>query len=311
MKYETRFKTLKLVIWAVSACAFIGGLVFTTDRNLSPTYQLYANILLQAGGAFFFALTVGWVIDRVRDIEGYSVLWLFSQEFRKAGVLAFYADREGYAKQALEEAFEKHSGGEVLMAGASLRLFLGSGLHFYDSVSKILSRRGGSPITVRAVSSSPETNHELPLRSFVEEFNQDRSSPRSPKSFDWTRDIDFSFAEFEQQFFEKYGINTPSCQRARVVKDLDNVRGGVRALEGVAQSAGNFIKHRESRFAPYCTVIIFPDRAFYTPNLLGHVVPINFPLIVFHRSSDAYDKLVNYVEFLWWVSNPAVEAENV
>jgi hypothetical protein len=57
-------------------------------------------------------------------------------------------------------------------------------------------------------------------------------------------------------------------------------------------------------------VVIFPDRAFYTPNLLGCEVPINLPLIVFHSSSDVYRKLVDYVEFLWWVSKPEVEVES-
>jgi hypothetical protein len=302
MSAETRFKLVRSVTWSLSTLALIAGLVFIRDPNSSQASQVYAALLIEAGGAFFFALTVGWTLDKLRDAEGYSVLWLFSQEFRKAGVLSFHSDRKDYAERALEQAFKNHDGGEVLMAGASLRLFLAPGLHFYSWIQDMLSKKRGSSVVVRALSCSPEYNNELPVRSFVEEFNQDRSFPKDA-SFDWKRRIDLSFDEFEKDFFENHGIKAPSQQRVRVISDLESTRAGVKALQGVAKGAGNHLYHREYRFAPYCTVIIFPDRAFYTPNLLCTEVPVNMPMIVFHRSSDVYEKLVNYVEFLWWVSD--------
>lgn len=301
MAVDNRFKIIKVAAWAVSAAAFIAALVFTTDPQKSPLSSIYTNILLQAGGAFFFALTVGWVVDRVRDIEGYSVLWLFSQEFREAGVLAFYADRANYAEKALEDAFKKQGAGEILMAGASLRLFLAPGLHFYQPVEKLLGRRHTFPLTVRALSCSPEHNYELPLRSFIEEFNQDKTFPKSDV-FDWNKKLDFVFEEFESSFFDTHGIYAPSEQRVRVVHDLESTRAGVKALQGAGKRVGNHLHHREFKFAPYCTVIIFPDRAFYTPNLLSSQVPVNLPMIVFHKTSDSYAKLKDYFELLWWVS---------
>ncbi len=66
--------------------------------------------------------------------------------------------------------------------------------------------------------------------------------------------------------------------------------------------ADNRISHRESKSAPYCTVVIFPEKAFYTPNILSTDVPANLPMLVFHHSSDVYDKLKQYFEFLWWVN---------
>ena len=301
MNVENRFRIIRIVAWTLSIFALISGLVFLQDPNISLNSKLFASLLVQAGGAFFFALTVGWAIERYRTAEGYSVLWLFSQEFRKAGVLAFYSDRKNHAERSLEEAFEKHKEGEVLMAGASLRLFLAPGLHFYTWVEKILDRKGRSPIAVRALFCNPESNQELPFRSFVEEFNQDRSFPKhSP--FDWKKSIGFSFDEFIKEFFENHSIGAPADQRCRVIQDIESTRVGVNALQGVAKMSGNFIYHREFKSAPYCTVIIFPDRAFYTPNLLSTEVPVNMPMIVFHKSSDAYRKLVQYFEFVWWVS---------
>lgn len=301
MNIVSRFKIIWAVTWALSAFALISGLVIIRDPNISSTLQIYGNILVQAGGAFFFALTVGWAIDKLRDAEGYSVLWLFSQEFRKAGVISFYSDRKGHAEKSLEEAFEKHRGGEVLMTGASLRLFLAPGLHFYSSIHDMLKRKGSSQVTVRALSCRPENNKELPVRSFVEEFNQDRTFPKD-SPFDWGKKIGFSFEEFEKEFFEKHGMMA-SVTKCRVIHDLEATRAGVIALQGVAKGVGNIITHREFKFAPYCTVIIFPDKAFYTPNLLCSEVPVNMPMMVFHKSSDVYKKLVDYLEFLWWVTD--------
>ncbi len=296
----TRFKTIKYTVWAISGTFLITGLVLTTDPKIAPISQIYVTVLVQIGGAFFFALTVGWVIDRVRDMEGYTVLWLFSQEFRKAGVLSFFASRGFYAETALEHAFANHRKGEILMVGPSLRLFLAPGQHFYEPIRRVLTRKD-LKISVWAVSSCPERNHELPLRSFVEEFNQDGSFPKS-EPFDWNKKLSFSFEQFEENFFDKHGLGAASQQRVRVIHDLEATRAGVRELQGIAKGAGNHIHHREFRFAPYCTLIIFPDRAFYTPNLLSSEVPVDMPLIVFHKSSDAYTKLRNHFEFIWWVS---------
>lgn len=314
MSVETRFKLIRHVTWALSTLALIAGLVFTRDPRISPASQIYAALLVEAGGAFFFALTVGWVIERLRDAEGYSVLWLFSQEFRKAGVLAFYSDRKNNAERTLEQAFEKHHGGEVLMAGASLRLFLAQGFHFYSRVKEMLSRKGRRLVVVRALSCSPVCNHEVPVRSFVQEFDQNLIYPKSSTSslcFEPGERISFSFGEFEKNFFVEHGIDAPSDQRVRVILDLEATRKGVRALQPDAKRTGNSIYHRESRFAPYCTVIIFPDRAFYTPNLLCSDVPVNMPMVVFHKSSEAYRKLKEYVEFLWWASDPEGGVRNV
>jgi hypothetical protein len=295
---------IRIVTWAVSGVVLISGLFFIRDPNISPVPQVYAALMVEAGGAFFFALSVGLVIDRLRDAEGYSVLWLFGQQFRRAGVLAFYSDREGDAEIALRQAFEKHHRGEVLMAGASLRLFLAPGHPFCSSMKAMLTRKGGAPVEVKALSCSPENSHELPVRSFVEEFNQDQSFPNESRPFDWKKRISFDFAEFERGFYQKHGIDAPSEEKLRVIGDLESTRQGVKELQGAAKSGGNHIVHREYNSAPYCTVIIFPDKAFYTPNLLCTEVPVNMPMIVFHRSSDAYAKLENYVRFLWWISDP-------
>lgn len=306
MKTLKRFKIYWVVIWILSVSTLIYGLFFITNPQISGVHKTVANLSVQLGGAFFFALSAGYVFEKIRNAQGYSVLWLFSQEFRKAGILAFYSDRKNNSEKSLEEAFEKHRKGEVLLAGASLRLFLAPGLHFYYWARKLLEKKGNS---IRAVFTSPEDNHELPLRSFIEEFNQAKSFPKD-SPFNWKKKIDFSFDDFEKTFFKEHGIQAPPESKLRVINDLESTRAGIRELRGVAKSSGNSINHRESKYAPYCTVIIFPDRAFYTPNLLSSKVPVNMPTMVFHKSSEVYNRLVEYFEFLWWVSDPEGRTKN-
>lgn len=218
----------------------------------------------------------------------------------RAGIHAVYFDRSGHAEKALEDAFSQLDGGEVRLTGASLRLFLGPGLHFYESVRRLLGRRSSNEISVRAIMCDPESNRELPVRSFIEEFEQDGSHPRA-RPFDWSHRIDFDFSAFEARFFAEHGPSSPNP--LRVIEDLKHTHAGIVELSGVAKSTGNRIEYRETAFAPYCTAVIFPAQAFYTPNLLSADVPANLPMIVFDASSEGYHKLSEYFEFQWWLAS--------
>ena len=307
MKHLTKFKIFWYVTWTLSAVALFYGLVFVGVPDASKLQKTVANLSVQIGGSFFFALTVGWVVDKIRNAQGYSVLWEFGQEFRRAGIMAFYSDREGEAKKSLEKAFEKHRKGEVLISGASLRFFLAPSGHLYYRIHNMLKNKDNS-VKLRALFCSPEDNHELPVRSFVEEFNQDGSFSTA-STFNWEVQIEFPFKDFEKSFFAEHGISAPPEKKLRVIGELEQTRMGVRYLKGIATHTPNSIAHREIRFSPYCTTVIFPDKAFYTPNLLCTEVPVNLPMIEFHKSSDVYKKLLQYFEFLWWVSKPEDKKE--
>ncbi|MCP4303814.1 MAG: hypothetical protein GY788_02830 [bacterium] len=295
-----RARLFRLVAWAVAAFALVVGFLIALDDDLSFRSRLLATILTQSGGAVFFALTVGWAMKRVQDYEGYSVLWLFSQEFRKAGLTDFYSSRTAEAQKALEEAFEHHQGGEILMVGASLRLFLAPGLHFYKFVGDVLNRDGSSPIAIRAVSCDPDKNRELPFRSLAEEFLHESGDDnldydrRNPRKLD--------LEEFCQEFADRFGLNGRE-RELRVVHDLRSTRVGVTELRKAIPVDGNTLEFREQPGAPYATIIIFPDRAFFTPNLLSATVPANMPTLVYHRSSEPYRRLREHFDILWWLSS--------
>jgi hypothetical protein len=224
----------------------------------------------------------------------------FQYGLNQAGIHGVFASRGGAAERSLENAFRAHKSGEVRLTGASLRLFLGPGLHFYQFIRDLLGRPTSDTTTVRAVICSARANHELPVRSFIEEFGQSGDHPRV-RPFDWSQPIDFDFGAFESRFFSDHGLL--SASPLRVIQDLSSVHAGLTELRGVATSAGNTIDYRETLHAPYCTAVIFPEQAFYTPNLLSADVPVNFPTIVFQRDSVGYRRLSDYFEFQWWLSS--------
>ncbi len=281
--------------------------LFFIDSLKNPFYKRIANISIQVGGAFFFAISAGYIIEKIRDIKGFSVLWSFSQEFRQAGILAFYSNRDNEAEKNLKEAFAEHKRGEVLMAGASLRKFLVREYPFYLGIRNMLTKKDNS-VRVRALFCSPDSNDELPVRAFVEEFNQDGKFGEDP--YDWEKEIDFPFREFKEQFYKKYGIKAPSDEKLKIIDDLVSTRKGISTLNRASKNTKNSIKSREIKSAPYCTVIIFPDKAFYTPNLLYYQPPVNMTTLVFHKSSDTYNKLKYYFEFLWWANDPKQKLES-
>lgn len=284
---------------AIMVISFIVLIADAGEKHSTPL-KIFLTLAIQMGGAFFFALTAGYVSDALQQAKGYHSGRMFEEENRKAGLLNFYADRDGGAKTDLDKAFEVQEEGEVLMIGASLRKFFASGQPHEKAVKKLLGRNG---VSVRAVFSNPEGNRELPVRSFIEVFNRGAYSPKVGKgTFDMKEEIDFDFDDFVENFYKKYGVNK---SHTRTIDDLIAAKRGVEEdLSYVAEGAGSSIKHRLSNSAPYCTVIIFPDKAFYTPNLLSKKMPVNFPTLVFEKPSEVYERLVEYFEFQWWVSDP-------
>jgi hypothetical protein len=55
MKIETRFKLIRAAIWVLSVFSLVGGLVFIREPSVSPFSQTYASLMVEVGGAFFFA----------------------------------------------------------------------------------------------------------------------------------------------------------------------------------------------------------------------------------------------------------------
>jgi len=61
--------------------------------------------------------------------------------------------------------------------------------------------------------------------------------------------------------------------------------------------------------APYCTAVIFPDKCYFSPNLLSQVAPVRLPMIVFGMNSHGYEKINYYFDYLWNTSTKDKETQ--
>jgi len=59
--------------------------------------------------------------------------------------------------------------------------------------------------------------------------------------------------------------------------------------------------------APYCTAIIFPDKCYFSPNILSKADPSNLPFIVLKNGSNGYERLDEYFDYIWKMNNHSVK----
>jgi hypothetical protein len=55
---------------------------------------------------------------------------------------------------------------------------------------------------------------------------------------------------------------------------------------------------------PYCTLVIFPDKCYFSPNILSVDAPVRLPMVIFRAGSHGYQKLDAYFDYLWNKQQP-------
>jgi hypothetical protein len=264
---------------------------------------------MQIAAGFFFPISIGQVMQWVRESDIATVLWNFSTDCRKAGLSRFYASRERNAKSDLEKAFDEHRKGDILLTGPSLRLFLNSTAHFFSVIRRNIIEYDRRGVTIRIVNADLKKNVSLPIRAFVEEFNPDGTHPRGRKRepfgwesdpSDWSSNIgdsgDISLTQFCERFHGEH--RQKSTGKCRCANDLESVPTGINELN--RDTTRRVIHARRSICAPYFTAVIFPDICYYTPNMLYPTAPVNMPMLAFLRGGPVYDRVLTHFRFLWW-----------
>ncbi len=312
-KSISKTKLILFTIWLVSflVLTFCTIVIMAYPGPIPLKYKILLFFPLQVASGFFFPISIGKIIQWIRERDLATVLWNFISDCSDAGLSRFYASREKNAKIDLERRFREHKKGDILLTGPSLRLFLAPGAYFHAVIKDNIKSYETYGVNIRIVHADMERNVSVPIRAYVEEFNPDGRHPRGKHRvrldwasdiFDWNRSIDdiksFDLAEFYKDFYRKYG-SAPSVYRCRCVSDLENVAGGIRELNATTEG-GNVIRARQSMCAPYFTAVIFPDICYYTPNILHQEAPANMPMLAFLAGGPVYDKILTHFKFLWW-----------
>lgn len=306
-------KLILFTIWLISflVITFCTVVIMAYPGQIPLKHKILLFVPVQIASGFFFPISIGKIIQLVRERDIATVLWNFISDCSEAGLSRFYASREKTAKIDLEKRFNGHRKGDILITGPSLRLFLSPGAHFHAVIDDNIKRYDKLGVNIRIVHADIGKNISIPIRAFVEEFNPDGQHPRGEhrtlfdwesSTFDWHCSIhdckDLNLAKFYEDFYKKYG-SIPSVYKSRCIRDLENVAGGICELNAKTES-GDLIRARKSMCAPYFTAVIFPDICYYTPNMLNPKVPVNMPMLAFLAGGPVYEKILTHFKFLWW-----------
>lgn len=227
-------------------------------------YWLVLGITLQSlGAAVLFPIVVSYVYDRLREAWFGDEVWRIFSELTEAGIVRIYRDRE-----PSDRADDAHK--RLLREFYSFKvgevLMLGTTLRvFFNPLGpyyKCISDMLGA------------SEGRVTLRALIE--HEDSPSAK------------------DREAIEERGLLPGEISQAH--RDRDSSIASVRAIN---REVGDWARLAKYTPAPYCTVVIFPHVAYYSPNLLSETVPVRMPMIVFRSGSHAYDVLRESFEYLW------------
>lgn len=254
-----------VLIWfVVSIIAMIISVLLSVFATNVQFWVVIAILLSQASSSIFFPIVVGYFYDNLKEREAGDAIWQVFKDFSEGGIIRVYKDREvgdnpDNAELDLKRAFENHSTGEVKLIGVSLRVFFNQTGPFYKPI-RLVGQRAQNESSIRVMALvSNPDSPEVACRAEIE-------TPHMLEEPLIERDILTSIANMQH-------IND---QLSREVIEF-----------GFYSSC------------PYCTLVIFPGKCYYSPNLLAKIAPVRLPMIIFRSGSHGYEKLSDYFNYLW------------
>jgi hypothetical protein len=221
--------------------------------------------LATVSSTVFFPLIAGYYYDKLREKQEGESIWRVFKEFSDGGILRVYKDREENEDEEnavadLRKAFEGHHEGKVKLVGVTLRVFFNQAGPFYRSITTITNlHKVDDKVRIRALVCDPNNNPEVVNRARIE-------TPGRLNDPLIKIDIHLTIASI-QNLNKKYGSD---------------------AVEYGGYSS-----------SPYCTLIIFPNKCYFSPNILSADAPVRLPMIVFNEKSHGYKVLNQYFDYLW------------
>jgi hypothetical protein len=237
-----------------------GILVDIADKS-----TVYSIVLTTLGTTILFPILVSFAYDQMRERWFGNEVWRIFSELADAGIIRIYKDREWSpnpenADTQLKNEFRNCDAGEILMIGVTLRVFFNEVSPYHGEIAAML-RRGQGRITVRALICDTE-NPEIENRRQVED------------------------KKLEEVRLE-HDATVMTVRRLNV--EIERLNAG----DGTVINLHTFYQ------APYCTMIIFPDKCYFSPNILSPAVPVRLPMIVFRSDSHGFDRLMQYFNYVW------------
>lgn len=246
----------------------IGLVIFVAGVALAMlshgTIAAVASVALVAlGSAFLFPILVSFAYDRLRERWLGDEVWRIFGELADAGIVRVYKDRE---------FVEGRDNAQTRLAE-----------EFRATESGAIYMMGP---TLRVFFN--------PLGPFYHDIEKLMRSANGKVTINALIQRNDSAAVAERIKIEEPRLADP--KQAQGLRDADSTIGTIRSM---VNELGPQVSLRRFMTAPYCTAVIFPKIAFFSPNILAPVVPVRLPMILFRSGSHGYDVLKASFDYLW------------
>ncbi|MCJ7655703.1 MAG: hypothetical protein MUO97_10500 [Dehalococcoidia bacterium] len=259
------FKSISvMIVFFSSLFVLMFSAVLSMFAPNTVQWNLATIILATVSSSAFFPLMAGYFYDKFKEEQqGENVSRVF-REFSEAGILRVYKDREeskdrDNAEADLKESFANHSQGRIKIVGVSLRVFFNQTGPFYQSIVRIAHLHS--------------LDTEVGFQALVCE----------PSS---------------HEVLNRAKIETPDRLDDKLI-EID-IKSTIASIQNLNEKHGKAaIEYGYYCSAPYCTLIIFPEKCYFSPNILSTEAPVRLPMIQFAAKSHGYVKLEEYFDYLW------------
>jgi hypothetical protein len=241
----------------------VTGVYLGVSESTNADAVLVAILLTTFSSSIFFPILVGYFYEKAKEEESGEAIWEVFRDFSEAGITRVYRDREEnqYPDNALVDLRNSFTNHHH----GEIRIVGVSLRVFFNSTGPFYE-------AIRKIAASTQTDPSVRILALI-------SHPESPESLN------------------RAAIETPSKGRAMIG---DEIGLSVKSMENLRHEFdGEPVQYGYYNEAPYCTAVIFPDKCYFSPNILSKEVPVRLPMIVFRSDSHACDVLRKYFDYLW------------
>lgn len=230
--------------------------------NYPINWDIISLILGSIASSVFFPLLIGIYIEYIKELQGGGFIWSIFEEYFEGGILRVYKDREKIPSR--DNAVTDLINSFIAHKNGTIKLVGVSLRVFFNQTSDFYNN-------IQQLSEMHLYNNNLKMRALVCSINSpevlNRAKIESPDDKDPLIRIEIN-------------------QTMKYIKELNS-------------KYNEPIEYGFYDSAPYCTLVIFPDKCYFSPNILSNKKPVRLPMIVFARGSSGYERLNEYADYLW------------
>jgi hypothetical protein len=243
-------------------CAFIVGVALSLSAK--DKVWLVTGITLQSlGAAILFPILVSFAYDRLRERWLGDEVWRLFSELADAGIIRVYRDRE-YA--------ENRDNAQTRLSDAFAACKSGEVCMMGPSLRVFFNPLG--PFYADIADMLRHAGGNVTIRALIERADSSAVADR-------------------------VAIEEPTLEPGDKPQTQRDAESSIAQAKALMNTVGPHLEVRRFMQAPYCTAVIFPDIAFFSPNLLAPVVPVRLPMILFRSGSHGYNMIKASFEHLW------------